>query len=283
MSDHPDYIRATSLSEALSVLADRAVTIAAGCTDLFPATERKILPGPVLDITGLPELRGVTRVSEGLRIGACTTWSDLIAADLPAACDGLKLAAREVGARQIQNRATLGGNLCNASPAADGVPPLLSLDAEVELAAAHGTRRVSLASYLTGPRQTVRQPDELLSAVILPDTALTGQGHFLKLGAREYLVISIAMVAVRLHVEAGIVRAAAIAVGSCSPVAARLPELEAALVGQSVDDLRIDPELVTQHLAPIADVRADANYRLNAAHELVTRCIRAARPKQVAA
>jgi CO/xanthine dehydrogenase FAD-binding subunit len=142
---------------------------------------------------------------------------------------------------------------------------------------------VPLASYLTGPRQTARNPDELLSAVILPDTALTGQGHFLKLGAREYLVISIAMVAVRLHVEAGIVRAAAVAVGSCSPVAARLPELEAALVDQSVDDLRIDPELVTQHLAPIADVRADADYRLTAAHELVTRCIRAVCPKQVAA
>ena len=92
----------------------------------------------MLDITGLGELRGIARGPGGLRIGACTTWAEIRDAALPPAFDALRAAAAEVGGRQIQNAGTIGGNLCNASPAADGVPPLLALDAEVELASAAG-------------------------------------------------------------------------------------------------------------------------------------------------
>lgn len=275
MSNRSDYLRPTDLGAALAALSEGPMRIAAGCTDLFPATERKVLSGPILDITRIHGLRGVTTSSEGLRIGGATTWSDILKADLPPSCDGLKLAATEVGARQIQNRGTLAGNLCNASPAADGVPPLLTLSAEVELTSLHDIRRMPLDQFLTGPRQTQLRADEILTAIHLPAAALPGQGHFLKLGARDYLVISIVMVAVRLVLEEGIVAEAALSVGSCGPVAMRLPLVEARLVGHPPDPTRIRTGDVTSYLAPIDDVRADAAYRATAASELLRRTVTA--------
>ncbi len=125
-----EMIRPRTLSEAISAAGsgDRVV-IAAGCTDLFPATQSQTLTGRILDLTSVDGLRGISRAAGGWRIGAATTWTDILRADLPPAFDGLKAAARQVGGVQIQNAGTIGGNLCNASPAADGVPPLLTLDA----------------------------------------------------------------------------------------------------------------------------------------------------------
>ena len=145
----------------------------------------------------------------------------MIAAPLPPAFDALKAAAAEVGSVQIQNAATVAGNLCNASPTADGVPPLLTLDAEVEVWSAHTKRRMPLAAFLVGPRQTALHPTELVAAIHVPKASGAGQSAFFKLGARKYLVISIAMVAVRISVVNGNLRAAAIAMGSCAPVARR--------------------------------------------------------------
>ncbi|MEM9430291.1 MAG: FAD binding domain-containing protein [Pseudomonadota bacterium] len=267
------YLRPKDLSDALAALADGGWRVAAGCTDLFPATEAKTLPGRVLDITDIEDLRGVCATEDGWSIGATTTWTDLVHADLPPAFRGLQLAAREVGATQIQNRGTLGGNLCNASPAADGVPPLLTLDAEVELRSATGARRVPLGAFLLGPRQPDRRSDELLTAVHIPAAAAEGRGHFLKLGARRFLVISIAMCAGRLECQGGIVTAAALSVGSCGPVAARLPLVEAALIGHPPDPDRVRDVDVGEALRPIEDVRANAAFRTAAATELVRRCI----------
>lgn len=283
MSDHAVYLRPTDLGEALNALADRAFRVAAGCTDLFPLTERKTLPGPVLDITRIEGLRGITSGSEGLRIGGATTWSDILDAALPPSCTGLKLAAAEVGARQIQNRATLAGNLCNASPAADGVPPLLTLEAEVELTSLNHIRRMPLDQFLTGPRQTQLRAGEIMTAIHLPTAALGGQGYFLKLGARDYLVISIAMTAARLVVEDGIVTQAALSVGSCGPVATRLSQLESRLVGHPPGPARIRPQDVEPFLTPIDDVRADAAYRTTAATELLRRTVAAAAQTRVRA
>lgn len=263
------YHRPTDLTHALELLAQDAPRIAAGCTDLFPATERKTLPGPILDITGIAELRKIAVTPEGVRIGATCTWSDLIAAPLPAAFDGLKLAAREIGAKQIQNQGTIAGNICNASPAADGVPPLLTLDAVVEVSQADGTRHVPLADFIKGPRKIDLAPGEMVRAVIVPETASGGKGHFLKLGARAYLVISIAMTAARIEVQDGLVRHAALAVGSCGPVATRLGTIEQALIGRPLDpDLVTDAD-VAAAIAPIDDIRADASYRRASAAELL--------------
>jgi len=270
------YVRPTELEDTLACLAAGDRRIAAGCTDLFPATSRQTLTGDILDITAIPSLRGIARTEGGYRIGTATTWTDILKAELPVGFDQLKLAAREVGSVQIQNAATIGGNLCNASPAADGVPALLVLDVAMELSSQSGTRTLPLTEFITGPRQTALRSDELLTAVLIPDGSTAGNSVFLKLGARKYLVISIAMVAARILVENGRIADAAIAVGACSAVASRLSEIEAGLIGQAAGpDLAnsISDDAVARYLDPISDPRGDAAYRSAAAAELVRRAI----------
>jgi CO/xanthine dehydrogenase FAD-binding subunit len=271
------YLVAASLSEVLDALGKPDAAVIAGGTDWFPAQGTRPFKGDLVDISRVPGLRGITRETSGWRIGGATTWTDLIRADLPPAFDGLKAAAREVGSIQIQNAGTVAGNLCNASPAADGVPPLLTLGALVELVSARGIRRMALSEFLIGPRKTALMPGEVLAALIIPELPGTAQGAFLKLGARHYLVISIAMVAALVTLDRDRVAQAAVAVGSCSATAQRLPALEADLIGRSLDDLRAAGTeiIVPGHLAPlmpITDVRGSADYRLEAA---ATLCVRA--------
>lgn len=152
---------------------------------------------------------------------------------------------------------------------------MLALDARLELASPGGTRSLALNEFLLGPRRTSLRADEVLTAIVIPEAALRGQSAFVKLGARSYLVISIAMVAARLVVEGGHVTEAAVAVGSCAPVAVRLATVEAALIGASVANAagRVHPEDVATVLSPIDDVRATAEYRRAAATELVRRAV----------
>lgn len=264
------YLHPATLQDALRALEADA-RILAGGTDLYPATQSAALAGNVVDVTALPGLRGISQTPDGLRIGACTTWSDIAAAALPPALAALQQAALQVGGTQIQNAGTLGGNLCNASPAADGVPPLLAVDAVVELASATGTRQLALSEFLQGPRKTARLPSEILTAILIPNTSLTGQSHFLKLGARAYLVISIAMVAVRLTSQKGHITSAALAVGSCSATAQRLGAVETALIGQPLGMASINADAVATALSPMDDLRATAAYRTHAATELLRR------------
>jgi len=271
------YLRPGRTEEALERLAAAPLTVLAGGTDHYPAHVAKPLAEDILDITALDALRGIRTENEGWRIGATTTWTRLIEAKLPPLFDALKQAAREVGGAQIQNAGTVAGNLCNASPAADGVPALLALDAMVDLESLKGTRRLKLDEFILGPRRTARRADELLTAIVVPKPRLAARSRFLKLGARRYLVISIAMVAAVIEVERGRVAAARVAVGACSPVAQRLPALEAALAGESVDD-GLGRHVRTEHLAPLApleDLRASASYRREAAQTLVARCLNA--------
>jgi CO/xanthine dehydrogenase FAD-binding subunit len=265
------------LNETLTLLAEPARLLAGG-TDVFPGAGERPLTGRIVDISRLRELRGVTRTSGEIRIGAATTWTDLVREDLPPAFDTLRAAAREIGAVQIQNRGTIGGNLCNASPAADGAPPLLILNAEVELASTRGLRRMPLSRFLTGNRRTLLEADEILTAVLVAAPAPTMRSTFLKLGARRYLVISIAMAAVLLDVgEDGRVRDARLALGACSAVAQRLPAAEASLIGQPAD-ADFSARLRLEHLAaltPIDDARASADYRRAAALILLRRAVEA--------
>jgi len=271
------YHRPTDLAEALRIAAQGAPKIMAGCTDVFPALPATGSRGSFLDVTGVHGMAGITQTHDHIRIGATTTWSDLIAADLPAAFDGLKAAAREVGSLQIQNAGTLAGNLCNASPAADGVPPLLTLDASVEMqSAAQGTRVVPLDAFLLGVRKTALEPGEIVTAILVPQMDRAATSAFHKLGSRAYLVISIAMVAAVLtQDETGAITSARIAVGACSPVAQRLPALEAAYIGQQPADVRVDASHIA-HLSPIDDIRGSADYRREAVLEQCRRAIQMA-------
>ncbi|MDJ1158953.1 FAD binding domain-containing protein [Chelatococcus sp. SYSU_G07232] len=271
------YLRPVTLDEAVDVLATHGGRILAGGTDFFPALGDRQPAGPIIDISRLDELKAISVGPEAVRIGARATWSAVAAAPLPRAFDALKVAAREVGSLQIQNAGTVAGNLCNASPAADGVPPLLALDAEVELSARGGTRRLPLAAFITGYRQTAIRPDEIVTAVVVPRT-IEGASAFLKLGARRYLVISIAMAAAVVEADAaGRVAEARVAVGACSAVAQRLAALEAALVGAPARP-GLGDRVTTDHLAalsPIDDLRATAAYRRDAALTLIRRALEA--------
>jgi CO/xanthine dehydrogenase FAD-binding subunit len=269
------FLRPGTLDEALHTLAHTHATILSGGTDLFPAFTGGQLKGPVLDISGINELKGIRAWQDFFHIGARTTWSELLAAPLPSGFDGLRAAAREIGSIQIQNQATIAGNICNASPAADGVAALLALDAEITLASHAGTRNLPLAEFVQGNRKTVRRPDEILTSIRIPRRWQDAASSFLKLGARRYLVISIAMIAASLLIEDRHVREAAICVGSCSAKALRLTELENALVGAAIDSsmLQIVSAEHFSALSPIDDIRATASYRLEAAQTLVRRAL----------
>jgi CO/xanthine dehydrogenase FAD-binding subunit len=269
------YIKPRTLDEAMALLAAGEARILSGGTDFYPALGDRVVHGPVVDVSGLGELRGVSSEGDWFRIGGLTTWSEIIRTPLPRCFDALKSAAREVGGVQIQNRGTVAGNLCNASPAADGVPPLLTLDAEVELVSKMGVRRLPLADFIVGNRKTQRKSDELLTAVLVPRELEDAASMFVKLGARRYLVISISMVAVVVLVRDWRILEARVAVGSCSAVARRLHALEAELNGASVGD-GLGAVVRPEHLAPLSpidDVRATAEYRMDASLRLVQRAL----------
>lgn len=270
------FLRPRTLEEACAALAEAPAVILSGGTDYYPALGDRAPPDRTLDISRLGSLEAITVASDHVRIGARATWSRLIRTALPPCFDALKAAAREVGSVQIQNVATPVGNVCNASPAADGVPPLLALDAEVELASAAGTRTLPLAAFLQANRRTARRPDEVATALLVPLTIPEARSVFLKLGARRYLVISIVMVAVALEADAdGCVGAARVAVGSCSAVARRLPALEEALLGEPIGP-GLGRVAAAEHLAPLSpidDIRASAAYRDEAGLEIVRRAV----------
>jgi CO/xanthine dehydrogenase FAD-binding subunit len=272
------YFRPATLNEALETLSDNSAQILSGGTDFFPALGDRPVNRPILDISALGELRGIRSEADFIRIGGLTTWTEVIATPLPRCFDALKAAAREVGSIQIQNRGTVAGNLCNASPAADGVPPLLVLDAEVELASGTGKRRMPLANFLLGNRQTARRADEILTNIFIPRMLSDARSSFLKLGARRYLVISISMVSVVISQDSrGRVSDARIAVGSCSATAQRLTAIEHDLIGACARP-GLGAAVEESHLsalAPIDDVRATASYRLDASLTLVRRAVEA--------
>jgi CO/xanthine dehydrogenase FAD-binding subunit len=270
------YLRPASLETALAALTDRRLAVLAGGTDFYPARVGRPVSEDVLDITAVAELRGIREANGQIRIGAATTWTELVQTSLARQFDCLKVAAREVGGLQIQNAGTIAGNLCNASPAADGVPALLALGAEVELRSASRSRMLPLAEFVVGNRKTACAPDELVTAVLVPKWGERARSTFLKLGARRYLVISIAMVAAAVDLAAdGMITRCGIAVGACSPAARRLTALEGELTGR-----RLAPDLadrVTERhlapLAPITDVRGTAEYRGDAVVTLVRRAL----------
>lgn len=271
-----DYFAPTDLNEALALLAKHDLAVLAGGTDFYPALGDRPLKRSVLDVTRIAPLKGIHTQGPQIKIGANTTWSELIKADLPSCFDGLKAAAKDVGSRQIQNTGTLVGNICNASPAADGCPPLLTLNASVELQSASGTREIALGDFLQGVRATALSEGELVTAITIPKLADHTNSAFEKLGSRKYLVISITMVAVVLACdESARIELARVAVGACSPVAKRLGGLEAELIGQRPERITIDPKHLDT-LCPIDDVRGSASYRREAVAEQCLRAIRRA-------
>jgi len=278
------YFRPANLEEAVKALAETRGVLLSGGTDFFPARVDRPITETVIDISRVRELKEISVEADRIVIGGRTTWSEIASAALPRGFDGLKSAAREIGGIQIQNFGTVAGNLCNASPAADSVPPLLTLDAEVRLASAAGIRTLPLADFILGNRKTARRADEILTSVAVPRRLENAASSFLKLGARRYLVISIVMVAVtilndkwnaQINGEGNCVAEARVAVGSCSAQSRRLPRLEESLVGAAARPGlgKLATADYLDALSPIDDVRGTAAYRRDASITLVQRAI----------
>jgi CO/xanthine dehydrogenase FAD-binding subunit len=284
----PKYERPTSLLSALSLLKQGFLPIAGG-TDYYPGKVGKPLVDNLLDLSAVADLDTLVKpVGAEISLSALTTWrqcqSDFNSGKLPVWCGALAQSAKDVGGWQVQNRGTLGGNLCNASPAADGVVALLALGAKVVLiggppdSASTGfkARTLDLADFVLGNRSTAKQPDELLTQICLPEHSTNARSVFLKLGHRKYLVISIVMVAVFLDFDAeGHVATCRIAIGSCAKAALRVTVLEQQIIGchrsKVLEVVSTSVAEVVSAIQPIDDVRGTSQYRKSAAQELVLR------------
>ena len=256
------------LDDALEILDQQhqGLEILAGGTDLWPRwTAERQKPARVLSLHRLEALRQLHRDGELLRIGAAVTHSELVRSPLVRShCPALAAAAATIGAVQIQNRGTIGGNLVNASPAADLPPPLVAAGAELELASSAGKRRLPLDAFNLGYRKIDLRPGELLAAVLVPPLPDAAREFFQKVGTRRAQAISKVMGAGRLELdEAGRLARAGLAFGSVAPVVARLEPLEQWLVGRRPDAETAAEagQRASQLVQPIDDLRSSADYR----------------------
>ncbi len=256
--------RAHTLAEALAQRAAHPhATLLAGGTDLMVFIELgSVAPTAIIDLWACRELRGIT--TDGRTIGALTTWTDLARhAAIPAA---LRECARTVGAPQIQNRGTVGGNIVNASPAGDSLPLWLALDAIFELASVRGTRHVPASEFWLGYRKTALATDELLTRVHLHPHGDDRLGYR-KVGTRRAQAISKVVLGGRLRLRDGIVTDARVALGSVAATPIRARHVEAALVGHPIDLAAADA--VTRDITPIDDIRSTAAYRNTVARNVI--------------
>lgn len=254
---------ASSVNEALTILRDEKRVPIAGATDVFVALNFGIMPHrQFLDIWALDELRTISTHDDTLVIGALTSYTTLMRSPIVAErVPMLVEASRLVGGVQIQNRGTLGGNIANGSPAADGVPALSAADAIVVLRSLDGERRIPLNSFYTGYRATVMRPDELIVAIEIP--RVEGRQWFRKVGTRAAQAISkIVMAAVRAP-------SPKIALGSVAPTVVRAKMTEQALAERATIDEAA--EVLGREIAPIDDVRSTADYRRRVSMNLLRR------------
>jgi carbon-monoxide dehydrogenase small subunit/xanthine dehydrogenase small subunit len=273
----PGYYRPRSLEEALEILAQRPgeVRPVAGGTDvLVRAMDGRQDRGRLFDLTAVPDVKGIEERDGYLWMGAASTHTEILESPLvrrhvpalPAAC-------RVIGGPQIRNRGTLGGNLANASPAADTVPPLYAADAVLELVSVSSRREVALADFFTGPGQSILSPDELIVGVRVPLRAGV-RGAFLRLGQRQAQAISKVSVAVAMTFKDGRPDWVRVALGAVAPTVVRAPRAEAALLTGGYEGLRQAQAAVKDEIAPIDDLRSTREYRREMAAVLLGRAVR---------
>ena len=282
-----------TLPELFLHLAKPGVRVLAGGTDLLVRLRSgRETAQTVVSLDRLDALRGISLLDEGtgqdsLRLGAACTHAELLAhPDISLRLPVLARALADLGSPPIRNMGTLGGNICTASPAADTLPPLIALGAEVEITSAPAqrivTRRMPLAEFLLGPGRTVLTPGEVLTAVSVPlPTAASGKDsrcmqHFEKVGRRSALAVAVVSLAAVIHLDnRGVVTKARLAWGSVAPTIWRCKEAEAFLIGHklTLTTLRSAAELVRQHVQPIGDIRASADYRREVAGNLLLRLV----------
>jgi CO/xanthine dehydrogenase FAD-binding subunit len=273
--------RPQTLAEALEIRRRRRAIPCAGGTDLMVRHRRgagllPAFPADVLLLDGVRELRRIEAGAEGLRIGAGCTLADLLAS--PLTPEVLRRAVREMAAPAIRNRATLAGNVCNASPAGDTLPPLYVLEARVRLAGARGEREVPIERFITGPGRTVLAEDELLLEVIIPPCDCE-RVYYRKAGARRANALAKVSAAALAALEGGRLWRVRIALGAVAPVVVRSRPIEQSLEGRPAAEL--DPQEAARAyeplLRPIDDQRSTAAYRRRVALNMIGEFLRLCR------
>ena len=245
----------------------------AGGTDLMVLLEAgKLSHKRFLGLSKLADLRGIEVGTDSVILGALTTYTDIrqhpgLRAEFPLLC----AAARETGSIATQNRGTLGGNIVNASPAADSPPALLVYDAEIELVSARGVRWLPYHAFHTGYKKMHLASDELLRAIRLPRRAKLWRQYYRKVGTRKAQAISKVCFAGAALIEVGTVRDIRIALGSIAPIVLRAVKTEDALRGANLttETVMVAKEALAREIAPIDDIRSTARYRLRVAQNLI--------------
>jgi CO/xanthine dehydrogenase FAD-binding subunit len=270
-----EYRVVKTLEEALAQLSGGKNTKPiAGGTDLAVIlAEAVTTPETLVDIAAIPGLRGIRVSSSGIAIGAATTIAEIASClDLPLC---LTSGARSIGSPQIRNLATIGGNICNASPCGDTLPGLVALNAVFLLASATGTRKVAAEEFFLGPKKTTLAKGELLVEIQIDSLHAKGSSAFRMIGKRNGQAISQVNAAVWLLLERGKVRGARAAVGSVAPVPLRLRKTEALMEGRAGDAIDMAQVLasVDSEISPISDVRASVDYRRLVTASLFRDCL----------
>ncbi|MCK5827433.1 xanthine dehydrogenase family protein subunit M [Candidatus Bipolaricaulota bacterium] len=272
------YQRVANEQELLNGLTQPGSAILCGGTDvMIKLRTGTIQPDVLLDVSQINSLRSIHVEESSLLIGAATTESEIIASPLvqqhvPLLASVLK----QLGSVQIRNRGSLGGNVVNASPAADSTIPLLVYDTKLLLVGTGGEHWVQLENFFTGPGRTILEPGEFIRTLRLPMPGADYRSFFHKVGKRNALTIAIASLGVLLRLDGDILQDVRIAVGSVAPTPKRLRNIEAELTGRTLDEATVAAAraLIVNAIAPISDVRASADYRKNVIGDLLVRALR---------
>ncbi|MCP4334435.1 MAG: xanthine dehydrogenase family protein subunit M [Gammaproteobacteria bacterium] len=279
----PEFITATSLDQGLEIKRERGTEarVIAGGTDLILRMRDKLLLPSVLIDLRRTSLNGIALSRDYLGLGASLSVSGVIEnANIARMFPALAAASSKFAGPPIRNRATLAGNIVNASPAADLVPPMIAYDADIVLRSSTGERILPLAEFFLGPGQSVIEPDEILTEIRLPLTSAATAASFIKLGQRRSMTISQVNLATRLSLDArGLVSAARIVLGAVAPVPMRAVAAEAMLTGKELSGelLCAAAGKAREEVTPISDVRASSAYRREMTEVLVRRALLATR------
>jgi carbon-monoxide dehydrogenase medium subunit len=269
------YYRPDTLEETLRMMEELGVQkkVLVGGTDLMSGVRsgKITLPENIIDVTRVKELTTVDDAGDIVRIGAAKKLSEIESSQIvrnkfPILAEAIST----MGSFQIRNMGTIGGNLCNASPAADTAPPLLVLDANVEIASIKRNRTVHMNKFFLAPGKTVVDSNEIVTKIQIPASLSHDKWGFVKLGRRKAFTLSIISIAVLLKVQDNIFEDARIALGSVAPTPVRITKAETFLKGKSVSEGVIDEAslMVRDETKPISDVRASAEYRREMSYEL---------------
>lgn len=282
-----DYLTPKSAEEAAGLLArDGAFALAGGTDLLVKLRAHMVKPSTIVDLKQVPRLHGIEHGAKGWRIGAATSCAEIGEHDaFRTAWPGVVEALTLIGSTQIQGRATLGGNLCNASPAADSVPALIAAGAICEVAGEKGSREVPVEKIVTGPGKTSLARGEFILGFRLPDAPKHGGDAYLRLIPRTEMDIAVVGAGVALALDnKGICTAARVALGAVAPTHLLIDGAAKALIGSTVDDTALEKLAAAASAAckPIDDKRGTIDYRIKVAGVLAKRAAKIARDRAAA-